>query len=105
MKMLTKINNKLSGTFSPLYLSVENESHLHQTPPDAETHFKVVMVSSAFSGQLPVKRHQSVYRALCTEIKDIHALALHLYTLSEWNQKQNQQQTVPASPACAHKNQ
>ena len=103
MRMQAKINNKLNQTFSPLYLSVENESHLHRTPPDAETHFKVVMVSSVFSGQLPVKRHQSVYRALCAEIKDIHALALHLYTLPEWNQRQNQEQAVPASPACAHK--
>ena len=43
-------------------------------------------------------RHRSIYGVLSEELADgVHALALHTYTLKEW---EGLQDTVPASPPC-----
>ena len=99
IKIQEQIEDKLTSVFSPDYLSVENESHMHRVPADSETHFKVVLVSEAFVGKPPVKRHQSVYKALCEEVKKIHALALHTFTREEWAKSTG---NLP-SPKCSHK--
>ena len=78
-------------------LEVINESHMHSVPPNSETHFKVVAVAEAFEGKRLVARHQTLYRLLADELAgEVHALALHLYTPSEWQQKQ----VAPDSPSC-----
>ncbi|EFN50827.1 hypothetical protein CHLNCDRAFT_15183, partial [Chlorella variabilis] len=77
--------------FQPASLSVENESHKHAghsgNPgggPDAETHFKVEIVSAAFEGKKPVQRHRMVYQLLQAEIDaGVHALALKTKTPAE----------------------
>jgi BolA protein len=67
------------------HLEVINESHAHAVPMGAETHFKVVVVSPAFVGLLPVKRHQVVYRALGEELRSgLHALTITARTPEEW---------------------
>lgn len=92
------IQTKLTQAFAPLHLQVENESHRHSVPVNSETHFKVVLVSPAFSGKSLVARHQSVYGLLRPELSaGVHALALHLYTQEEW---QGKQETAPDSPNC-----
>lgn len=98
MNMKKRIENKVKQAFSVAYLQVDNESHKHRNLPNAETHFRMIIVSNDFTNQLPVKRHQSVYKVLCDEMNRIHALSLHTYTKEEW-----QQQTPQASPACMHK--
>jgi hypothetical protein len=40
----TEIVQKLSATFQPLHLEVENESYKHSVPRGSETHFKVPKV-------------------------------------------------------------
>jgi len=51
--------------------------------PDAETHFKVEVVSSQFEGKMAVARHRMVYSLLDQEIKDGQGLPLfHLFQLS-----------------------
>ncbi len=98
MSIQNKIEEKLNKALSPIYISVENESHMHNVPAGSESHFKVVLVCEEFQGRLPVKRHQSVYRVLCDEMQgSVHALALHTFTPDEWQAKQNQ---APASPNC-----
>ncbi|MRI34590.1 BolA family transcriptional regulator [Endozoicomonas sp. OPT23] len=98
MSMQEKVSDKLTSEFSPLFIQVENESHMHNVPPNSETHFKVVLVSEAFQAKLPVKRHQMVYKLLSEEMQaGIHALALHTYTPTEWEQRQN---NSPDSPNC-----
>ncbi|MGY0218684.1 BolA family protein [Endozoicomonadaceae bacterium StTr2] len=98
MSIQNKIEEKLKQAMELSYLSVENESHMHNVPPGSESHFKVVLVSEEFEGKLPVKRHQSVYRVLCDEMQGaVHALALHTYTPSEW---QSRQGVAVASPDC-----
>ena len=98
MKMQEQISSKLSEALSPEFIEVINESHLHNTPVDSESHFKVIIVCQAFNGKLPVKRHQLVYGILADELSSqVHALALHTYTPEEWSDRHQQ---APASPDC-----
>jgi BolA protein len=87
----------LEAAFSPLFIEVKNESHMHAGPPDRETHFNVTLVSSGFEGLRQVQRHQAVYRQVTPYLeRGVHALALHTYTPAEWNSSPH----VSASPNC-----
>ena len=58
MSMQTYIEQTLQDGLKPDWLSVINESYLHRSSgPDAESHFKVVVVSSIFEGERLVARH------------------------------------------------
>lgn len=93
-----QIETKLTEALSPLHLEVANESHMHSVPPNSETHFKVVLVSDAFDGLRPVRRHQLIYQTLEVELAGpVHALALHTHTPAEWQSKGNE---VHDSPNC-----
>lgn len=95
MSLSESIESKLRASLSPDHLEIVNESHMHNVPPNSETHFKVVIVAAAFDGLRPVKRHQLVYQQLQEEFAGgLHALALHTYTPSEW------QGRAPVSPQC-----
>ncbi|MDO3388197.1 BolA/IbaG family iron-sulfur metabolism protein [Gilvimarinus sp. SDUM040013] len=92
----TSIEHELKQQFSPVLLTVENESHMHSVPPNSETHFKVTLVSDQFEGKRSVQRHQAVYAVLAEQMAGpVHALALHTYTPAEWRSAQ-----VPESPNC-----
>lgn len=98
MGVQVRIEKLLTDAFQPSFLQVENESYMHHVPEDAETHFKVVIVSEQFAGIQPVKRHQRVYQVMAEELQQaVHALALHTFTAGEW---QNQAGKVTASPNC-----
>lgn len=98
MKIQQQIEQKLLAAFSPAFLDVINESHMHNVPPGSESHFKVVVVSDKFEGQRLLQRHRSINKTLADELANqIHALAIHSYSEAEW-QEQNQQ--APSSPAC-----
>lgn len=97
MSIQASIEDKLQA-LEPLYLKVENESHMHNVPTDSETHFKVTLVSERFAGMMPVKRHQQIYALLADELAGpVHALALHPYTPEEWEARGGSR---PASPQC-----
>jgi stress-induced morphogen len=90
------IERQLNRVFQPEFLRVENESHNHSVPAGSESHFKLVLVSSQFSGKRQVQRQQAVYAALAEALAaGVHALAMHTYSPEEW-----QQAKVPESPAC-----
>ncbi|OAN13886.1 transcriptional regulator BolA [Photobacterium jeanii] len=92
------IQDKLEQAFAPLHLEVLNESYMHNVPAGSESHFKVVIVSAAFEGQRLLARHRAVNTVLADELAtQIHALAMHTYTESEW---QNLFDGAPASPSC-----
>lgn len=98
MSMQQVLEKKLTETFSPQWLQVENESHQHSVPANSETHFKVVLVSEQFREQSRIARHQAVHGLLSRELSNgIHALTLHLYTPEQWQQRQ---ESAPDSPAC-----
>ncbi|MDY0137240.1 MAG: BolA family protein [Thiomicrospira sp.] len=97
MSMQVEIETLMQTAFAPVVMRVENESHRH-AGPDTESHFKLTLVAQAFEGVSRVKRHQAVYRVMGGRMTLIHALALHLYTPSEW---QALGEVAPVSPRCS----
>ena len=98
MNVQSSIEETLLESFSPSYLSVVNESHMHNVPPGSESHFKVVVVSHQFDGKRKVARHQLVYQQLAGFLADsVHALAMHTYSPAEWQSRGEQ---APQSPDC-----
>jgi len=98
MTIATTIVIKLTDALAPAHLEVINESLLHNVPPDAETHFKVIIVTAAFDGLSLVKRHREINRILADELSGgVHALGLHTLTLAEWSAKGGE---VAQSPKC-----
>lgn len=92
------IQDKLQQAFSPLHLEVRDESHMHNVPADAQSHFRVLLVSEQFAGKPLVQRHRAVNRTLADELSGgVHALALHTMTPEEWFAKGGQ---APESPPC-----
>ncbi|MBF8999346.1 MULTISPECIES: BolA family protein [Vibrio] len=92
------IETKLHNALQPDYLSVENESYMHNVPPGSESHFKVVVVSSQFEGLKLIARHRLVNQTLADELgTHIHALAIHTYTQDEWKERTS---GSPDSPLC-----
>lgn len=97
MKLLETIIAKIQNQFEPVYIDVKNESHKHSVPADSETHFKVTLVSRQFDSLSKVKQHQLIYKTLEEELAGtVHALALHLYTVEEWEASG----LAPNSPDC-----
>ncbi|WP_309086220.1 BolA family protein [Chelativorans sp.] len=89
MSIKSAIELRLRQAFSPERLEVINESHLHaghhhtagghheQFDGTGETHFRVRIVSQAFSGLSRVERHRAINQALTEELKGgVHALAI-----------------------------
>ena len=92
------IKTKLTESFSPMHLEVIDESHMHNVPAGAESHFKVTLVTDKFAGKMLIARHREVNGVLKQELEDgIHALALHTMTPEEWFEKGG---TAPDSPPC-----
>lgn len=52
--------------------------------------FEAVVVSEAFTGLSPVKKHQMVYRVFAEQLASgaMHALSIKAYTPSEWEATQ-----------------
>lgn len=79
----------------PSFFTIVNESHKHvghkgvsNQSPNAETHFKLDIVSSEFDGKNLVARHRLVYGLLDDEFKQgLHALALKTKTPQEMEKK------------------
>ena len=76
-----RITRKLTEAFAPQELKVIDESHQHQGHggwrEGGETHFRVNIVSEAFSGKSRLERHRLVNAALAQELVDrVHALAI-----------------------------
>ena len=97
MSMQTTIEQKLASEIGVDYLQVENESHMHNVAPGAESHFKVTIVSKVFDEQMLIKRHRMVNQILQQELQQIHALALHTLTPQEWEVRGG---LVADSPGC-----
>ncbi|MDY0970604.1 transcriptional regulator BolA [Siccibacter turicensis] len=98
MMIRERIEDKLRAALAPVHLEVVDESYRHNVPAGSESHFKVVLVSDRFVGERFLTRHRLIYSALAEELAStVHALALHTYTIKEWEGLQN---TVFPSPPC-----
>jgi len=96
MTMQQTITQKIQDALDPLHLEVENESHMHNVPDGSESHFKILVVSDEFDGQMLIKRHRRINQVLSDELQQIHAMALHTMTPAEWAEKG----AAPQSPPC-----
>jgi BolA family transcriptional regulator, general stress-responsive regulator len=75
------LEEKLKAAFSPVALSVIDESHQHAGHSGAhvngESHFRVKIMAEAFKGQSRVNQHRMVNQVLAVDLKNrVHALAL-----------------------------
>jgi stress-induced morphogen len=78
------IEEKLQAALLPARLVVENESHMHNVPKGSETHFKVLIVSDAFTGMSRVDRQRKINGLLKDEFAaGLHALSMRALTPSE----------------------
>ncbi|MDX2374002.1 BolA family transcriptional regulator [Psychrobacter sp. PP-21] len=87
----------------PQHIELINESMSHAGYFEGkESHFKLTIVSDAFEGKRLVGRHQLIYglvnSLLTSQGGQVHALAIHAYTPTEW------QGQSPNSPLCAGQN-
>ena len=94
-----KIINTLNESLNISSLKIVNESYMHNVPEDAESHFKIVIVSNDFSNLSQIQRHKLVYKHLGNIMDDIHALSIQSFNEVEF--KLNP--TILDSPECAHK--
>lgn len=84
----TAIDRKLRERFAPTRLSIEDESARHRGHAGhregGESHFRVEIVSPAFTGHSRVTRQRLVYQTLQDEFAGgLHALALTTLTPEE----------------------
>ena len=82
-----QIRLKIEAAFQPIvHFDLVNESHSHSVPRNSETHFKLILVSSAFEGLSRVARQRRVHLVLEEELKSgVHALTQRLLTPHEWS--------------------
>ncbi|MDE2157051.1 MAG: BolA family transcriptional regulator [Xanthomonadaceae bacterium] len=76
--VIEQIRERLQSVFAPTELDVLDEGHQHVGHAgEGKGHFRVRIVSAAFAGQLPLKRHRMVYAALDDLMGNgIHALSI-----------------------------
>jgi BolA protein len=76
--VIAQIRERLQAAFAPTELDVVDEGHKHAGHAgEGKGHFHVRIVSTAFAGQLPIKRHRMIYAALDGLMdQGIHALSI-----------------------------
>jgi len=83
---------------SILHLDIVDESYMHAVPAGAESHFKLLVVSTDFASLSIVERHRLINQLFAAEFNNgLHALSLHTWTLEEWVIKGG---VLPESPPC-----
>lgn len=94
----SKIRSKIEAKLLPSHLQILNESPSHGLPASAEKHFRVVVVSPVFVGQMRIDRHRLVHDIVADELREhIHALSVQAFTPEEWAKRGG---IVAESPAC-----
>lgn len=78
MPVIEQIRQRLESAFSPSELDVLDEGHKHAGHAgEGRGHFHVRIVSAAFAGCAPIKRHRMIYAALDGLMNHgIHALSI-----------------------------
>ncbi len=99
MSRKTDIETRIRERLKPLHLEVVDETHNHNVPENAESHFKIIVASDDFDGRMLVARHRLINELFADELASgaIHALALHTMTPEEWCAKGGE---APQSPPC-----
>ncbi len=91
MSVAGKIEAGLEKAFAPHHIKVVNQSHQHEghagDDGSGESHFKVTLVSAAFTDKNRVERHRMVHAAISDELKTVHAFSLSALTPEEYEKK------------------
>lgn len=99
MSRAERIEVALADGIDLEHIEILDESSNHSVPDGAESHFKVVAVSSEFETLPRIARHRRINGLLQPEFDlGMHALAVHAYTLEEWRARFGE---APLSPPCA----
>jgi BolA family transcriptional regulator, general stress-responsive regulator len=82
MRTADLITKKLTEAFRPQSLTVLDESQQHEGHaghrPGGQTHYRVYIVSEAFTGKTRLERHRMINQLLANELSEgVHALAIH----------------------------
>ena len=81
---VARIEAALRAAFPDAHFTLIDESHLHRGHAgarDGKGHFRLQIVSTAFTGLLPLARHRRVFAVLKTLMDtDIHALSVDART-------------------------
>jgi BolA family transcriptional regulator, general stress-responsive regulator len=88
------IQECLHQAFAPDFLELYDDSQSHAGHSGVREsgggHFFATIVSPAFEGKSPVRRHQLVYEALGELMRtEIHALSIKAFTPTEYQHKGN----------------
>lgn len=83
-----RMRQKLEAAFMPARLDLVDESHKHAghagARPEGETHFRLVIVSDAFTGLGRIDRQRRIYDLLADELAErVHALSIRAMTPTE----------------------
>jgi BolA protein len=94
MSVAARIEQRLA-CLQPESMELLDESgrHVgHEGARDGGGHFRLTIVSKAFSGKPGQARHRMIYDALGPMMKkDIHALAIKAYAPEEFRTRRNQE--------------
>ena len=84
--METLLRSRITVALSPTHLELVNESYKHNVPSGSESHFKVLVVSSAFEGRSLLDRHRLVNDAVrgADAALPVHALSIQAKTPAQW---------------------
>ena len=99
MSAYESIINALNNQLTIEHMFLENESSMHNVPPNSETHFKLIIASDDFIKLSKVKRHQLIYQILSKVMNQIHALSIQAFTIEEYKAAP----VIHSSPDCANK--
>lgn len=92
------IEDKLTAAFAPIHVEVVDDSHRHNVPQGAESHFRVLVVSDHFDGLPLVARHRAVNEALAAELAgSVHALGITALTTDQYRSRGGD---LPTPPKC-----
>lgn len=88
MRLADIITQKLTKAFTPDRVLVIDESRLHEghagSRPGGETHFRIDIVSQAFTGKSRLDRHRMINALLTDELAGrVHALAIKAHAPGE----------------------
>ena len=88
-----EIRRKLSESFAPARLEIEDDSARHaghhhdggmDAQPGGESHFNLTIVSAAFEGQSRVERQRAINGVVKAELAGpVHALSIRALTPAE----------------------
>ncbi len=93
------IREALNSKLQPSFVALENESHRHTSRGEAESHFKLIVVSQAFEGKGTLDRHRLVNAAVMQGGQlPCHALTIKALTPEQFEALD--QQVVLATPPC-----